>query len=104
MEHKLFKPNDFNQGKHAVVGNCNGLSMEERWQKEAPLFAKTILDKSINNPRILDYGCGVGRLAKEVVKNNYSSTVVGTDDSSKMLEEAKNMLMTKDFQFHSLKI
>ena len=30
MEHNLFKPQDFNQGKHAVVGDCNGIPMEER--------------------------------------------------------------------------
>ena len=97
MEHKLFKPKGFDEGRHAVVGTCNSLSMEERWEKETPLFAKAILDKSINNPRILDYGCGVGRLAKEIVKNNYSSTVVGTDDSNKMLQEAKKYVNDERF-------
>jgi len=90
MEHNLFKPQDFNQGKHAVVGDCNGIPMEERWKVETPLFAKQILklaESVKESPLILDYGCGVGRLAKEVLEK--SCTVWGVDASQEMLTEAK---------------
>ena len=33
MEHQLFKPKALQEGKHAVVGNCNGIPMEERYEK-----------------------------------------------------------------------
>ena len=90
MEHNLFKPHSFNEGKHAVVGDCNGIPMEERYKIETPLFAEQIYklaESTKESPLILDYGCGVGRLSKEVLKN--SCTVWGVDASQEMLTLAK---------------
>ena len=66
-KHGLFKPKSFEEGQHAVVGNCNGYSMDDRFKLETPLFAKAILRQAdgLGNPIILDYGCGVGRLARK---------------------------------------
>ena len=98
MEHNLFKPRDFNEGKHAVVGDCNGIPMEERYKIETPLFAKQIykLAESIKeSPLILDYGCGVGRLAKEILNNQ--CTVWGVDASQEMLTQAKEYVNNPNF-------
>ena len=88
MEHKLFKPKGFEEGKHAVVGDCNGITMNQRWEHETPLFTTAILGHVKSNEKILDYGCGVGRLAKEVLKQNSACHVIGTDDSEDMLKES----------------
>ena len=89
MEHGLFKPSSFEEGKHGVVGDCNGYSMAERWEKETPLFAKAIIESRpscVGGWRILDYGCGVGRLAKMVISGE--NTVKGVDASFEMMEQA----------------
>jgi len=92
MEHNLFKPHSFEEGKHAVVGDCNGFTMQQRWDAETPLFAKAILQnltQKRNQAYILDYGCGVGRLAKEVLKQHPNDIqVVGVDASEQMCKEA----------------
>jgi len=91
MEHNLFKPKTFVEGQNAVVGDCNGISCEQRWKEETPVFAKAIIDNlpKIKNFTILDYGCGVGRLAKEVLTQAIpQTTLIGVDASSEMIKEA----------------
>lgn len=82
-EHKLFKPASFDEGREAVVGHCNGIPMAERWDAETPAFATSILKHlEAGQATLLDYGCGVGRLAKEILKQNNDVKVIGVDDSS----------------------
>lgn len=118
MEHNLFKPKSFEEGRHGVVGDCNGISMEERWKIETPLFAKAIV-KNISKRNdggwalVLDYGCGVGRLAKAVASRDNKISVKGVDSSDEMMAEAckyigdpyifqtlKPAEIPKDMKFH----
>jgi len=82
------------------VGDCKGLTMQQRWDKETPVFAKAILSHlpqigrgphGIN--QILDYGCGPGRIAKELLLQadsaNRDIVVWGTDNSPEMLVQAR---------------
>lgn len=97
--HNLFKPKSLEEGKHSVVGDCNGFSMQERWEKETPEFAKSILGYAKSTPgyTILDYGCGVGRLSKEIIKQDDKVTVIGLDASSNELEQAKEYVNDSRF-------
>jgi ADP-heptose:LPS heptosyltransferase/2-polyprenyl-3-methyl-5-hydroxy-6-metoxy-1,4-benzoquinol methylase len=97
MEHNLFKPRDLEEGKHAVVGDCNGFTMQQRWDVETPLFAKEILKYAPENAVILDYGCGVGRLAKEVLSQRSDVSVVGVDASVDMVEQSKKYVNNERF-------
>lgn len=96
-DHNLFKPNNLEEGKHAVVGDCNGFTMQQRWDAETPAFAEKILCFARRESEILDYGCGVGRLAKEILKQNQSVFVTGTDASAKMMEEAEKYVGNVNF-------
>ena len=93
MEHNLFKSRTFEEGKHSVTGDCNGLSMATRWELETPIFAREI-NKHIGKEvfTVLDYGTGVGRIAKELMKLNEKITVIGVDDSSDQLKQAKEYI------------
>ncbi len=99
MDHPLFKPTDLEQAKHMSVGDCKGLSMQQRWDEETPVFAEAILSHlpqigrgpyGIN--QILDYGCGPGRIAKEILLQadsaNRDIVVWGADNSPEMLIQA----------------
>jgi len=105
MEHNLFKPKSFDEGKHAVVGDCNGIPMEERWKVETPLFADAILKQHFSrqvgpaktHPIVLDYGCGVGRLSKEILTKSQYALVTGVDASTEMMSEAKIYVANERF-------
>lgn len=77
-----FKAGNLQSGKESVVGSCNGHPCGERWEIETPIFARAILAHLPKDAcTILDFGCGVGRLAKEVLKQNSKVTVIGVDAS-----------------------
>lgn len=99
MKHETFSPKTFEQGKHTVVGDCNGVSMQDRWEKETPVFAKRILEFAELRPgfTILDYGCGVGRISKEIIKQANEVTVFGLDASSEELKLAKEYVNDSRF-------
>jgi ADP-heptose:LPS heptosyltransferase/ubiquinone/menaquinone biosynthesis C-methylase UbiE len=90
MEHDLFKAKNLEEGIHNTVGDCNGIPARERWEKETPVFAKQILSHLQTNPGtvILDYGCGVGRLSKEILFQDQNVTVIGLDASEHQLKIA----------------
>ena len=92
MEHNLFKVKNFEEGKEAVVGHCNGYDRQQRWDAETSLFAKAIIRnikfRDSGCADIIDYGCGVGRLAQEVIKQSPKVIVHGVDASQQMLNEA----------------
>lgn len=88
MEHPLFKPGSFDEGVDCVVGGCNGFSKEERYEKETPLFASAIL-RQHSGKHILDYGCGVGRIAKEILKQDPAAFIYGIDASKEMCQLAE---------------
>jgi len=89
MEHKLFKPKTLSEAQHAAVGNCNGMTMEDRWSQETPLFAKNIFKYVKDGESILDYGCGPGRLLKGISDQNDCVLLYGTDNSKEMRDEAQ---------------
>ena len=62
-----------------------GLSPSDRWEIETPIIAE-MLTKRLRltpNKNLIDYGCGVGRLAKELVAKT-GCNVVGVDISRSM--------------------
>ncbi len=94
----LFNPKDLEMGKHQVVGSCNEYSMQERWDTETPIFRDIILSHLKNTDEIiLDYGCGVGRLAKELIDSNEKIKVIGVDTSPGMLQVAKEYVNSDRF-------
>jgi SAM-dependent methyltransferase len=101
-ETPLFNPKDFNEGQHQVVGFCNGYTMEERWKEETPLF-RDIIQKQLNGyDRVLDYGCGVGRIAKELIKESpYSILITGVDTSAEMRKLAEEYVDSEHFNTFS---
>ncbi len=97
-EHRLFKPRSMDEGIEGVVGACNGIPAADRWEKETPVFAREIVKLTpAIQPVILDYGCGVGRLAKAVLAAHPSATVIGVDESSESLALAREYVADDRF-------
>lgn len=98
MEHQLFKPQTFEQGRDTVVGSCNGFQMAERWEKETPDFADAIIAQLDPLDQIvLDYGCGVGRIAKALLERRPDLTLLGVDDSPVQLGHATSYVNSASF-------
>src|SRR3990167_6647964 len=93
-----FKANGFEEGKHSVVGDCNGFTMQERWNTETPAFADAILRRlKTKDTIIVDYGCGVGRLAKEILAKNPGVSIVVLDASQDELKLAREYINDSRF-------
>jgi len=98
LGHKLFKPASLDEGMETAVGACNGMTKEERWEKETPAFAQEILRLlPPGGTTLLDYGCGIGRLAKEILEQNATVRVIGVDDSEEELALAREYVNTPRF-------
>lgn len=92
MLYNAFLPKNFQEGKYWVVGDINGLTTELRWREETPVFRDIILDQlSVNSEqlRILDYGCGCGRLIRAILDKKSDIKIVAVDQSENMLGLAK---------------
>jgi len=93
-----FNPQNFRQGQEQVIGSCNGYSLDERWQQETPIFRDIILNNLPENTKtVLDYGCGVGRIAKEIINSTKDIQVIGVDASIEMLKLAKEYIASERF-------
>ncbi|MGE3342319.1 MAG: methyltransferase [Vicinamibacterales bacterium] len=89
--HSLFKPKTMEEGIEGVVGACNGIPADVRWREETPVFAREIVRLAPAGPvRILDFGCGVGRLSKAVIDARPDVTVIGVDESVESLAFARD--------------
>lgn len=73
----LYDVPDLDTAKRVILtGNT-----EYRWQTETHLMATLIGDPGAH---VFDYGCGVGRIAKELIERWPNVTVVGVDKSEPM--------------------
>ncbi len=78
----------------------SGDSPEDRWRKETPPMAdllESLFDLSPDSV-VLDYGCGIGRLSRELIERTECS-VIGVDISRSM--RALSHIYTKSENFFS---
>jgi cyclopropane fatty-acyl-phospholipid synthase-like methyltransferase len=68
-----------------------GMSSEQRWQQETPILIELIKRHLKTNSSVLDFGCGIGRLASPLI-NQMRCTVVGVDISPAMRAIAAGVL------------
>ncbi len=80
------------------------IGTEERWETETPLLAEELVDslKPNKNTLLIDYGCGIGRLAKEVIRLSNCS-VLGVDISLEMRTLANSYVGSERFTATSRK-
>ncbi len=78
---EVFDQPDIARSKGVILGASPELSSEHRWEVETPWLMKHI--KFEHNELVLDYGCGIGRLSKEII-----NPVLGVDISPMMRRHA----------------
>ena len=80
----VFDVSDMNQAMRIIL-TAESSTTRERWEKETPYIADLVGRKmSITaDTLLLDYGCGIGRIAKALIAR-YGCRVVGVDISPSM--------------------
>src|SRR5215813_6556282 len=81
----IFSVNSLEQAKKVILTPEAGRSTDERWEHETPHICNLIEHQMVidANSVIVDYGCGVGRIAKELI-NRHKCHVIGADISPNM--------------------
>ena len=83
---QVFDVRDVEQAKRIILTEIpSGATTQERWQQETPLLVE-LLDRFAltEDDVVLDYGCGIGRMAKALI-DRFSCKVIGIDISPTML-------------------
>jgi len=82
---QVFDVPNMQSAREVILTHEGAGSSEERWQTETPYVAD-LIEKSLgvtSETILIDYGCGIGRLAKELI-TRHGCRVVGVDISVNM--------------------
>jgi SAM-dependent methyltransferase len=85
----IFEKNSVEALKQIILTPEDGRSTEERWRRETPYTASLLVEHLAlaAGDTIVDFGCGIGRLAKEIL-SRVDVRVIGVDISKSMLVES----------------
>jgi SAM-dependent methyltransferase len=82
---EIFNPSSVDDARRIILTPEPGLSTDERWDRETPYLADRLVETMMpdESSLVLDFGCGIGRLAKAVIERS-GCTVIGVDISARM--------------------
>jgi len=82
---EIFAVGNLAQAKAIILTDEEGVDSGTRWQHETPYLAELIGEYLAPKPGqvVVDYGCGIGRLAKEMI-GRFGCSVIGVDISAEM--------------------
>src|SRR5690242_15985126 len=98
----LYNPKIFDHDKIENAVNCiltdYEMPIKERWEKETSFLLKAIDEnfKIKSDSILVDYGCGIGRLAKPLIER-YGCTIIGVDLMPSMLKHAVEYINSPKF-------
>jgi len=84
----------------AMATNCgyyHGHSVQERFAVETPILIKALDGLLRDCSIVMDYGIGVGRVTKAILKQYPHLRVIGVDNSDRMLGFARQYIPTEYF-------
>ena len=94
---ETFHVRDMDEAKRIIL-TPEDTTTEERWRKETPYLADRIdaFMRIGKDTLLLDYGCGIGRIAKELI-GRHGNTVVGVDISPSIRQLALEYVASERF-------
>ena len=95
---ELYDVASLEEAKQVIVTDDGGTTTGERWEKETPYVAEEIIRHLGIGPEttVLDYGCGIGRIAKELIDRT-GCRVIGVDFSKSMRLFAPEYVLSERF-------
>ncbi|CAK0776938.1 Methyltransf_25 domain-containing protein [Azospirillaceae bacterium] len=106
MEHiynpSIFHVSSYEEAREIILTSATDASTDERWQIETPFLVERILNhlQPNENTLIVDYGCGIGRLAKELIARS-GCWVIGVDISPSMRILSQSYVVSDRFMICS---
>lgn len=93
---RIFSVTDMDAAKRIILTKEGPSGSEERWQKETPALMRILANywKLEPGAKVVDYGCGIGRISKELCK--LGCYVVGVDISPEMRQLAIQYVSDKN--------
>ena len=91
----IFDVRSPSEAKNIILTPQDGLTPEQRWRTETPYLVELIHNHTNKGSFVLDYGCGIGRLSKEMV--NVGRYVTGVDISWSMRALANDNVRSERF-------
>ena len=81
----FFEVGNIEEAKKKILTPENGVTTEERWQKETIPLVNMLINKLeiSEGDTVIDYGCGIGRISKDLLEK-INCTMVGVDISKSM--------------------
>ena len=94
----IFSVDTLAQAKRIILTPEIGRSTDERWARETPHICDLITNQMVINGDsiIVDYGCGVGRIARELIRR-HKCHVIGVDISASMRALAASYVNSERF-------
>jgi SAM-dependent methyltransferase len=95
---EFFDVGSISEAKNVILGPEENATVEQRWQRETPYLVDlirqhlSITDESV----LLDYGCGVGRLSRELIQQT-GCRAIGVDQSVNMRALSANYVNSPNF-------
>jgi 2-polyprenyl-3-methyl-5-hydroxy-6-metoxy-1,4-benzoquinol methylase len=86
---EIFNYANIDEAKSIILTDEGSVATEQRWQTETPYLREQLLSwcKLSNHAQILDFGCGIGRMSRELIEYTDSS-LWGVDISPTMRQHA----------------
>jgi SAM-dependent methyltransferase len=94
----IFDVGDLESAMDIILTAESGTSTQERWELETPYLVEEIGRALRLDERscVLDYGCGIGRVAKGLIAH-YNCFVIGVDISASMRQLALGYVQSDRF-------
>lgn len=95
---EVFLVNNLEQAKAIILTPEGSTTTQQRWEHETPILGEQLIREIAPLPEhlVLDYGCGVGRVARELIQRT-NCYVVGVDISVSMLQLAPGYVFSNNF-------
>jgi SAM-dependent methyltransferase len=95
---EVFEVSTIEQAKSIIVTPEEGTTTQERWEKETAYLVEDVGRHLEITPDtcVLDYGCGIGRVAKGLIER-FGCRVVGVDFSRSMQLMAPGYVLSERF-------
>ena len=84
----VFNVRDLDEAKRIILTSEGGLNSDVRWTTETPYLRDQMLALFAPDDLLLDFGCGIGRLAKAWLDACPAGRVLGVDSSLRMRQLA----------------
>lgn len=100
--HDFFETNSLDGAKNLILTSNHSMTTEQRWETETPLVGDAIIrELQLSQASVvLDYGCGIGRLAKYLI-DKIGCRVIGVDISTSMRSMAIDYVGSPQFSVAS---